>query len=379
MIIEKDITISLFKSFEQAKLVWDVFEKKHDCYAFQSFNWLKTWYDTVGIHYKLEICIVLVEYPVGVPSMLLPLGIEHRRLISRLVWLGGRITDYHAPLLSHNCSEKLTHQIFQSIWLKIQTVLPPFDVICFEKIPEIVASQRNPFLYLSCSPNASSAYFSQLTGPFDTFLYANRSKKSISTEKRKQRRLKEHGKIDFRIAKNDQDIQYFLGKMITQKTRSYMELGVPILFEQPGYQDFFKAMSENHIKNCFVHLSALTLDNQILATHWGLVYKKRFYHLLPTFEQCKFTKYSPGNLLLWNLLDWCTENNIEIYDFTIGDESYKSHWCDKELKLYDFYSSNTIIGKFYIYPLQVLRTLKRKIKKTPLLLKFSKWIRTKLP
>ncbi len=375
---EKNIKTSVFSSFSTVKTVWDLFEKDGDCYAFQSFQWLKIWCEQVGKYSQLKVCIVLIEYPPGVPLMLLPLGIENRGNLSCLVWLGGRINDYHAPLLSKNCTEKLTGNLFQSIWQDILKKLPPYDAVCFEKLPEFIADQRNPFLFLSCIPNASSAHFTELSGTFESFLKANRSSRSISTEKRKQRRLSEHGKIAFTVAIKHEDITHFLEKMICQKTRSYTEMGVPILFKMPGYQEFFEIVTRNHIKDCFVHLSALTLDNHILATHWGLVYKKRFYHLLPTFEQCEFTKYSPGNILLWNLLEWCIQNNVEIYDFTAGDEPYKDHWCDKELRLYDFYHYNTNIGMVYITIFKTLRILKRKIKHSPLLWQISKWIRSKL-
>lgn len=378
-IVDNNIKITLFDSFEEARLVWETFEKQGDCYAFQSYNWLKTWYDTVGIYASLKVCIVLIETPVGEPVMLLPLGIEDRSSISRLIWLGGLITDYNAPILSSDYSKQLSEQTFHEIWKKIMESLPSFDIIWFERMPEFVNKQRNPFLKLSCSPNASSAHFSHLKGTFESFYRAHRNAKSISTLKRNQRRLKEHGELVFSIAKNDKDIDCFMEKMIHQKSRSYAEMGVPILFEKQGYRDFFYAVSKNHIKDCFIHLSALTLDDRILATHWGLVYKKRFYHLLPTYEQCELTKYSLGNILLWNLLEWGLDNNIEIYDFTVGDEPYKFHWSDQELKLYDYYRPNTITGVFYITPLKIMRILKRTIKHSPFLWKISKWIRSKLP
>ena len=58
---------------------------------------------------------MLVEYSAGEPLMVFPLGINLSGIVSRLIWLGGAFTDYHVPLLRHNCSEKLTHKIFQSI------------------------------------------------------------------------------------------------------------------------------------------------------------------------------------------------------------------------------------------------------------------------
>ncbi len=378
MTIDKNIKITSFDSFDKARTIWETFEEKGDCYAFQNYNWLKTWFDTVGSHTKLKVCIVLVESSEGEPLMLLPLGVEIRPFISRLIWLGGLITDYNTAILSQDCSKRITQQIFYGIWQKILQTLPSFDIIWFERMPETINKQKNPFLYLACSPNASNAHFSQLTGTFESFYREHRSAKSINTLKRNQRRLKEHGELVFKIANNEQDIANLMETMIQQKSRSYAEMGVPILFEKKGYQDFFYTITKNQMKNHLIHLSALTLDDRILATHWGLVYKKRFYHLFPTYEQCELTKYSLGNVLLWNLLEWCIENNMEIYDFTVGDEPYKFHWSDQELNLVDFYHYQTNLGMLYITPLKIIRILKRKIKHSSLLWKFSKWLRSRL-
>jgi CelD/BcsL family acetyltransferase involved in cellulose biosynthesis len=90
-----------------------------------------------------------------------------------------------------------------------------------------------------------------------------------------------------------------------------------------------------------VHFSALTLDDRILATLWGLVYKGRFYHLFPTYARGELTRYSPGNSLLRRVFEWCFANTVRIFDFTIGDEAYKYDWCDQELRLFDFIYATT--------------------------------------
>ncbi|SJM89502.1 conserved hypothetical protein [Crenothrix polyspora] len=375
MLSTETINTLIFNSFDEIETVWRSFEESSDNTAFQNFDWLKHWYDSVGVASGCRACLVVVEYPVGQPVMLLPLGIEKRQGVNCLVWLGGAVSDYHGPLLSPQLSENFTQDFFQKAWQAIQVSLPAYDAILFEKMPKDIGAQLNPFVSLSCIPTASNAHFTYLGTQFDGFLKAKRSSKSISTEKRKHRRLQEYGQVEFVIASDSKQIKRFLADMIAQKVRSYMEMGVANLFESKEVCDFFNVLSAQAIPLGFVHLSALMLDDRIIATHWGLVYKKRFYHLYPTYEQSELTKYAPGGLLMWHLFEWCIDNGIEIYDFTIGDEPYKDQWCDQELKLYDYYQGKTVLGLCYAWAFKTSRLLKRKIKHTPALWKVAQSVR----
>lgn len=365
----------IFDTFDSIEPVWRSFEESSDNTAFQSFDWLKHWYDNVGGVLNCQACLVVVECPVGKPIMLLPLGIEKRQGVACLIWLGGSVSDYHGPLLSAEFSEKYTPEFFQTMWQAMKVCLPVYDAILFEKMPQVIGRQANPFVSLPCIPTASNAHFTQLGTDFNGFLKAKRSSKSIGTEKRKHRRLQEQGNVEFVIASNPEQIKRFLHNMIAQKTRSYIEMGVANLFDSKEMCGFFNAISARCCPLGFVHLSALMLDDRIIATHWGLVYKKRFYHLYPTYEQSELTKFAPGGLLMWHLFEWCIANGVEVYDFTIGDEPYKDQWCDQELNLYDYYHGETTLGLLYAWLFKTSRLLKREIKHSPILWKFAQQAR----
>lgn len=362
----KATNITLYHSFADIAALWQAFESNCDNYAFQNFTWLKHWHENVGTLIPCQPCLVVVELA-GSPIMILPLGIERRHGVACLVWLGGDVSDYHGPLLSQNYQSLCTADFFQTTWQDIKVKLPSFDAILFEKMPATLGTQANPFVTLPCIPTASNAHFTHFGTSFDDFLKKKRSSKSIATEKRKHRRLQEYGQVEFIIARDSTSINHVLHTMIAQKGRSYKEMGVANLFADEGICDFFNALSMQEAPNGMVHLSALKLNDRIIATHWGVVYKKRFYHLYPTYEQSELTKYAPGGLLMWNLFEWCITNGVEIYDFTIGDESYKDQWCDQELGLFDCYQGRTALGHCYAVLFKLALRLKRKIKHTPAL------------
>ena len=50
---------------------------------------------------------------------------------------------------------------------------------------------------------------------------------------------------------------------------------------------------------------------------------------MPGQDTTNFSKYSPGRLLLLELFQWAFSNNIEVFDFTGGNEPYKKHWSNQ--------------------------------------------------
>ena len=56
-----------------------------------------------------------------------------------------------------------------------------------------------------------------------------------------------------------------------------------------------------------------------------------------------------------------------VFDFTIGDERYKSEWSDQTLLLFDHRSAATVVGWLVAWPQTLIAAAKRFIKQTPVL------------
>ncbi len=361
----QDLKITVFDSFDAVQSVWTEFEKQADGFAFQTFAWLKSWHEFVGAKSNLALCIALIESADGAPVMLLPLAVERRAFVSCLVWLGGGVSDYRAPLLAKDFSSFMDRHRFRALWREIRDRLPRHDAVILDSQPELIGTQRNPLLALAHTPHVTKAYFTELGPTLDAFLQAKRNTHWLRDERRKERRLREKGALVYRVANSAEDIDRMLSEMMTQKSRSYHELGVRDLFSEPGHREFFYHLSRRCLQDGFVHLSALIVNGEMKATHWGLVYRDRFYCLLPSYARDELTRYSPGNVLLRRMFEWSIARGVKIFDFTIGDEPYKDGWCDQELKMFDCIKATHLLGWFYVVPLSLGRAAKRMVLRFP--------------
>ena len=78
------------------------------------------------------------------------------------------------------------------------------------------------------------------------------------------------------------------------------------------------------------------------------------------------------------IIKWAAENNIDVFDFTIGDERYKLSWSDNSIDLHDHLSANSLLGLIFVAPHLVQRKMKRFIKQTPALWEMYRKARAKV-
>ena len=311
------------------------------CYAFQCADILDIWRDTIGAARKIQTLFVAVLGEGERPQLLLPLGIERRHHMRVLTFLDDGVSDYNAPVVFPGAPEL----DFERIWQDLMRLLPPFDVAIFEKMPDDICGVLNPLMKLRVTNYSMSGHVTVLSGTWAEFA-AHRLPRQRDT-RRKRRRLAKLGSVVFAVAETHADYDKMFASMIRQKTRRYLETMGVDEFDRLGRRCYYTEATHRLAGQRTVHLSALKVDDQIVATHWGLVVDNRFYSLLPAYEGGEWSRYSPGRLLIENLIEWSFANRVEFFDFGVGDEKYKAEFQAHTLSLYRCILPVTMAGHIY--------------------------------
>ena len=185
--------------------------------------------------------------------------------------------------------------------------------------------------------------------------------------------LKKLGKINFKIITNQSEKIKYINELFLQKNIQLKSIGSPSTFDSKDV-NFYKSFENINLKTINTHISYLKLNDALIAAHWGIVHKKRFYYLIPSLDVRDLSKYSPGRLLISLLIKWSISKKIDIFDFTLGDENYKKSWCNNESQLYNYLYLNNFKGFLLFILLKsklVVKSFDRKhyIKKTFLMIK----------
>ena len=141
--MSEEYTLEVYGNINDAAHDWLEFEQHAIMYPFQAFEWVRMWYDTIGGLGDSEILVMFVKNSKGIPLLVFPFCIKNNFGLRFLIWLGGFLNDYNAPLLSENYLSTLDIKLS---WKTIMQRLPKIDVIHFDKIPNEIHTYNNIYI-----------------------------------------------------------------------------------------------------------------------------------------------------------------------------------------------------------------------------------------
>ncbi len=140
---------------------------------------------------------------------------------------------------------------------------------------------------------------------------------------------------------------------------------------------FYKEIVMNMTDKGWIIFTVIESDGKPVAFHFGFTYNNRIIFYKPTFE-ISMSKYSPGQVLIKELLDFAVSNNFDEFDFTVGDETYKRRFANK----FGENISYKIFQKYRIYwfykKMNTIRENMRKHKIGSSVLIFGKQLKEKI-
>jgi CelD/BcsL family acetyltransferase involved in cellulose biosynthesis len=368
---DAQVRLELYDSMAAIEPVWRAFAPAADCTLFQTFDYLSAWQRHVGEPAHVQPALVVFRRG-GEVLAILPFAIDQRRLGRRLAWLGQKHSDYLGPLLARDFGKTIEPSAFARLWLEILAAMQrrePFrhDFVELRKMPEFIGAQTNPFLALPLVPNASAAHLMKLTGNWEEFYAQARSSATRRRDRTKLKRLGESGAVQFVTPSEVREIVRSFDMLMRQKSQALASMGVANLFAEPGVADFYRDLATGPRTRDTVHVSRLDVGETPAAINLGFQFRGRYYYIFASYDDGPLSRFGPGAAHLRHLLAYAIERELREFDFTIGDERYKSEWADTETKLYDYIVATTARGRPAAALTRSLSRIKRMIKQTPLL------------
>jgi CelD/BcsL family acetyltransferase involved in cellulose biosynthesis len=366
------LSISVHNELDELAQAWRGFEKDADCSVFQTFDWLSAWQRTIGVNNGVTPAVIIARDFDERIIFIAPLSIVQSPLGRVLTWLGTDLCDYNAPLIARDIYSYFAHQTFGEVWTDVIKALQrhsatQHDFVKLEKMPELVGPQLNPMLQLPVVAHPSGAHSTRLTAPWDTYYFEKRSSATRRRDRTKLKRLSEFGDIQFKTAATVEEALEAFQNLVKQKEFWFAHKGIPNLFANAGYTDFYRALLADDSSRQLVHVSHFQVGDTVAAVNLGLVFGGRYHHVLASHVDGPIAQFGPGVAHLREIIKYAIERGLEVFDFTIGDEGYKRDWCETESRLFDYLSGTTLRGRMAVTLLSAAKSGKRFVKQTPVL------------
>ncbi len=370
--------ITLYESFEAAEPVWRAFEARATGTAFQSFDWLSAWYARVGKALGIAPAIAVVTRQ-GEPVLLAPLGIERRSGLRRLVWLGGKLADYKAPLVDAGYAARMDGEEFARLWHRLRRALPRHDLIMLENQPVSLGSPSapvaNPFALLPGARAPDAAYLFDLPPDFETFSQRYRAE-TRRIDRAKLRKLEAKGEVTFRHAETPGDMISMVEGILARKAEQLAAQGITSIFDDPDYLAAWRDLAALPAERRLLDVAELRLDGAFLSGSISHVRHDHSTLMVHTYDATKFPRLSPGRLHLLKHLQSSIERGIAVYDLSVGHAAYKESFCDAPMEMRHSIMGASIAGYPVALALRAALAAKRHIKADPRLMAFLRKLRS---
>jgi CelD/BcsL family acetyltransferase involved in cellulose biosynthesis len=322
-------TITSFKSLESLAPDWERLWRlsaRRD--IFGTFGWARAWWRAYGSGSQLRALTVVDS---GRIVGLLPLVSDGRHL--RL--LGTPTSDYNDLL----CEPREDCAILEAALRGILGLVSCNGRCTLESLPEdsnIVSQYRRlatPIrrqLHLSrTAPCPRVVFHPGPDNPLPTLL----RKKSL---RRHENALRQLGEVRFRHLEDCNEIQRHLPVFFGQHMARRAMAGGTSIFSDQRERNFYGYLLEELNPRKELRFAVLELDGRPVAYHFGFEVDRVFVWYKPAFDP-ELSRFSPGEVLIKRLLEYAGTHGLRVFDFTVGDETFKNRFANVTYHNYALY------------------------------------------
>lgn len=328
---------------------------------FETYDWLSAWYQYVGQYQTKRLSIFILSNQHHDVIAIFPLAIYAEKYLNIMRFMGGEITDYRAPIVHPDCWQTMSDAQFMQLWSFITASVSDIDVVEIKRMKASLSGHANPLCLLSYVKANEQAHAALLPDHYETFQETRKSK-LFADIRRQKKRLMELGELNIVTEVRAGDYDGVIQALQAQKSQRWLATGSRDFFAEQGYLAFYQHFLSQAQSEIKVVMSAVQMNHEWIATHWGINDGKTFYWILPTYDSGQWERYSAGKILLDAMVQWSIEQGLTVFDLTVGDEAYKQLWANRTESLYAGAIGVSFKGRCFLKSQHILTQLKQKIK-----------------
>jgi CelD/BcsL family acetyltransferase involved in cellulose biosynthesis len=195
--------------------------------------------------------------------------------------------------------------------------------------------------------------------------------------KGKERKLQPLPGYRYHVANSEADITRLLDWFFRIKPLRMAEQKLPDVFAEPGVEEFVRSACTRPLPNGnhVIDIHALECDEEVIAIFAGVADGHRFSMMFNTYTMSASSKYSPGLILMRDIIDHYAGKDYRAFDLGIGSDDYKRLFCKSDEPIFDSFLPLSQRGKLAAGVMSGLNRTKRLVKHNPALLEMAQKLR----
>ena len=328
------IDLSIHGSVQGLREEWEDLEKAAPVSVYQRFEWIETYLKEYGSN-RGEQPFIAVGRHEGRIVFILPMSM-HESWVRRLKFVGGSHVNFNIGIVAPEFADRLGPQCFDRIYTRLRGILPGVGYMALCCQPETWLGKPNPVRGTVAQRTGNPAYVLDLEGGFDETLARGNAKRKRKKFRQQVRMADELGGYEFLMPGCLAEIENIIDVFFEQKSKRLRELGIRDVFANLETKAFLKTLARKslHADEPLLQIFALRIRGEIVAIFGGGSHNNRFSGYFSSIAS-GWEKLSPGEMLLYLVVEQlCREGYIQM-DLGAGDERYKRSWSSDRIETYE--------------------------------------------
>jgi CelD/BcsL family acetyltransferase involved in cellulose biosynthesis len=367
--------VDILDNLGQAEPVWRIIETREPfCTPYQRFDFLSAWQRQVGARDNAVPFIVVAYDAERNPLVLLPLALRRKYGVRTAAFMGGKHTTFNMALFDRDFAATATSADLDALLSKLREQNAA-DVLALVQQPSRWQDMANPFALLPHQPSVNDCPFlAMLPGGEPASRISSSFRKRLKTKERKLQTLPGYR---YGIAGTDAEITRLLDWFFRVKPQRMAEQKLPDVFAERGVEDFIRAACLTALPGGgrAIDIHALSCDEEIIALFAGVADGYRYSMMFNTYTMSEHARYSPGLILMRNIIDHYAGHGYRALDLGIGSDDYKRMFCKSDEPIFDGFIPLTPRGSLAASAMAALHRGKRLVKQNQMLLGLAQRLR----
>jgi len=368
-------SIDIVHDLASAEAVWRGLENEQTSYTpYQRFGFVAAWQRQVGEREGLAPFIVIGYDAERRPLMLLPLALRHAYGARCAGFMGGKHSTFNMAMWDRDFAATATQADLEGLIAGVAQ-RSEADVFALHQQPLRWRDLPNPLALLPHQPSANDCPLLKMEpGAAPATLVSNSFRRRL---KGKERKLQALPGYRYHVASTEADVIRVLDWFFRVKPQRMAEQKLPNVFADPGIEDFIRKACTTQLPNggYVIDIHALECDEEVIAIFAGVADGHRYSMMFNTYTMSANSKYSPGLILMREIIDHYAGQDYRALDLGIGSDDYKRLFCKDDESIFDSFIALSQRGKIAAGVMSGLNRTKRLVKHNPALLEMAQKLR----
>jgi CelD/BcsL family acetyltransferase involved in cellulose biosynthesis len=364
--------IDVLDDLAAAEPAWRTLEAPEQCFtAYQRFDFLSCWQREVGARNDARPLIVIGYDAARRPLLLLPLALTRSHGLRIAAFMGGKHTTFNMGLWNREFVTTADVTDLHALILELRQRCAA-DVLALTQQPMRWCDVPNPFARLAHQPSVNDCP-ALIIQPGSTQI-SNSLRRRLKAKERKLQKLSGYRHY---VVSDDADIERLLDWFFRTKPLRMTRQRLPNVFAEPGVTDFIHktCLTPRPGGGRLIDIHALECDEEIIALYGGVADGQRFSMMFNSYTLSPQSRFSPGLVLMRNIVDHYVARGYRALDLGVGSDSYKRLFCKCKEPTFDNYIGLTARGRLAAAAMSAAARGKHLVKRNQVLLGWAEGLR----